>query len=126
MLPIVDISLINKQTLYNSLGFGIAISQISKLNRIILVENHFEIFEVLYNTDFIDIIRELFPFINKTIDLNVSKLVEYLNTANTLINEHIYYVFLSNNQNIFNILTDFIIVNPYISMIFWNVFTVLE
>ena len=126
MLPIVDVSLTNNQTLYNSLGFGIAISQISKLNRIILVENHFEIIEVLYNSDFIDIVRELYPFITKTIDVNITKLVEYLNSANTLVKEHIYYVFLSNNENIFNILKDFIIVNSYVTMIFWNVFSVLE
>lgn len=126
ILPIVDVSLINTQTLYSSIGLGIAISQISKLNRIILVENHFEIIKVLQNSDFIDIIRELYPFINNNIELNITKLNNYLTNASSLIKEHIYYVFLSNNENIINNINQLSFIHPCSSMIFWNVFTTLN
>ena len=121
-IPIIDISShFDIKSKYNAIGMGILICQMSKFNRLILVENDFICLNFKYDDDFIDIIREVMPFVEHSVNLRIDRILDYIFDGFLLIQEPINFVFLSNSNTILKSQELFFEkYNKYIYWIFWN------
>ena len=123
-LPIVDISSsLDYKTKYNAIGMGILICQLSKLKRLILIENNFICLNIHIEKDFTDVIREIMPYFQHSVLLNINRFIDYIfnGGAGELIKQSCSFVFLSNSENILkNNDIFFEKYNKNIYWIFWN------
>ena len=123
-LPIVDISSsLDYKTKYNAIGMGILICQLSKLKRVILIENNFICLNIHIEKDFTDIIREIMPYFQHSVQLKVDRFIDYIYDGGVgeLIDQSCSFVFLSSSENILkNKDLFFEKYNKNIYWIFWN------
>ena len=121
MLIVGDTTQIDLKSKYSAIGMGILICQMSKFNRLILVENDFICLNFKYNDDFIGIIREVMPFVEHSVNLRIDRVIDYIYDGNLLIQEPINFAFLSNSNTILKSQELFFEkYNKHIYWIFWN------
>ena len=127
LLPIVDISYeISEDDRCNTIGMGILISQISKLNRCILTSNEFNIINIEPSKDLYDIVNDILPYLKGSINFDLQKTIDFLDRGSKDVNEGMYYVVLSNSKNILNNNSFKYTYNKYIQFVLWNMSTVFK
>lgn len=131
MLPIVDVSMdLDSDARNNAIGMGILIAQVSSLKRMILCEHNCMCMDVPVETDFVDLIYQVCEAMEGATGLQVMNVVKFLKQGTPLLDDNIYYVFLSSDTNILKnqelwIRSD-LMTNKFVHFVFWNVGTCLE
>lgn len=125
MLAIIDISRdISDESRNNAIGMGILISQISKINKIILVEQQYYCCNALFNSEFTDIICNILPYLDSATKFDISHTINFMNLGSNLLEEPILHILLSDSNNILKHKDVFFKEsNKYITNVFWSVKT---